>query len=95
MFSRRIPPQLEPNALSRAVAALRTRGAAIADLTDFDLRRHPHIDLLGRTWELRDNLTSYDATYIALGEAIASPLVTCDGPLGATPGHTVRVEVIR
>ncbi|OFW01378.1 MAG: hypothetical protein A3I61_18070 [Acidobacteria bacterium RIFCSPLOWO2_02_FULL_68_18] len=34
MFSRRIPPQLEPNALSRAVAALRTRGAAIADLTD-------------------------------------------------------------
>jgi predicted nucleic acid-binding protein len=68
---------------------------AIADLTDFDLRRHAHVDLLGRTWELRNNLTSYDAVYVALAEAIASSLVTCDGPLGATPGHTVRVEVIR
>ena len=68
---------------------------AIADLTNFDLRRHPHVDLLGRTWELRNNLTSYDAMYVALAEAIASPLVTCDGPLGATAGHTVRVEVIR
>jgi predicted nucleic acid-binding protein len=68
---------------------------AIADLTDTDLRRHAHVALLGRTWELRDNLTSYDAMYIALAEAIASPLVTCDGPLGTTPGHTVRVEVIR
>ena len=68
---------------------------AIVDLADFDLRRHPHVDLLGRTWELRDNLTSYDAMYVALAEAIASPLVTCDGPLSAAPGHTARVEVIR
>ena len=68
---------------------------AIADLSNFDLRRHPHVDLLGRTWELRENLTSYDAIYVALAEAIASPLVTCDGPLGGTSGHTVRVEVIR
>ena len=67
----------------------------IADLADFDLRRHSHVDLLGRTWELRDNLTSYDAMYVALAEALASPLVTCDGPLGSAPGHTVRVEVIR
>lgn len=68
---------------------------AIADLTDFDLHRHAHVDLLGRTWELRDNLTSYDAVYVALAESLDSPLVTCDGPLGAAPGHTVRVEVIR
>jgi len=67
----------------------------IADLADFDLRRHAHVELLGRTWELRDNLTAYDAMYVALAEALASPLVTCDGPLGSTPGHTVRVEVIR
>ena len=76
------------------VPAERAEGV-IADLIDFDLRRHPHVDLLGRTWELRDNLTSYDAMYVALAEAIASPLVTCAGPLGASPGHTVRVEVIR
>ena len=68
---------------------------AIADLTDFDLRRHTHVDLLRRTWELRDNFTSYDAMYVALAEAIGSPLVTCDGALGSAPGHSVRVEVIR
>jgi predicted nucleic acid-binding protein len=68
---------------------------AIADLTDFDLRRHTHVDLLRRTWELRDNFTSYDAMYVALAEAIGSPLVTCDGALRSAPGHSVRVEVIR
>ena len=68
---------------------------AVGDLTDFDLRRHSHLHFLGRTWELRDNLTAYDAMYVALAEAIDAPLVTCDGPLGATPGHSVRIEVIR
>lgn len=68
---------------------------AIADLLDIDLRRHAHVDLLGRAWELRNNLTSYDAMYVALAEAIAAPLVTCDGPLGVTPGHAARIEVIR
>jgi len=68
---------------------------ALADLSDLDLRRHPHVDLLARVWELRDNLTSYDAVYVALAEAIASPLVTCDGPLGTAPGHTARIEVVR
>jgi len=67
---------------------------AIADLADFDLHRHAHVDLLGRAWALRNNLTAYDAMYVALAEAMASPLVTCDGPLGGTPGHVVHVEVI-
>ena len=68
---------------------------ALADLADFDLRRHAHVDLLARVWELRDNLTAYDAVYVALAEAIASPLLTCDAPLAAAPGHTARIEVIR
>lgn len=68
---------------------------ALADLVDVDLRRHPHVDLLGRVWELRDSVTSYGAVYVALAEALASPLVTCDAPLGASPGHSVRIEVIR
>jgi predicted nucleic acid-binding protein len=68
---------------------------ALADLADFDLRRHPHVDLLGRVWELRNNVTSYDAVYVALAEALASPLVTCDAPLGASPGHTAQIDVIR
>lgn len=68
---------------------------ALADLTDFDLRRHTHSYLIGRAWELRDNLTVHDAMYVALAEALDAALITCDGPLGATPGHAVRIEVIR
>lgn len=68
---------------------------AIEDLTVFHVLRHPHVDLLGRAWELRDNVTAYDAMYVALAEALDAPLVTCDGPLGATPGHAALVEVIR
>jgi predicted nucleic acid-binding protein len=67
---------------------------AIADLTDLDLHRHSHLDLLGRAWKLRDNITAYDAMYVALAEAIDAPIVTCDEPLARTPGHRARVELI-
>ena len=67
---------------------------AIADLTDFDLHRHRHPDLLRRAWKLRENVTAYDAMYIALAEALDAPIVTCDAPLGRAPGHRARIEVI-
>ena len=67
---------------------------AIADLLDLDLHRHAHVDLLGRAWRLRDNLTAYDAMYVALAEAIAAPIVTCDNPLANAPGHRARIELI-
>jgi predicted nucleic acid-binding protein len=67
---------------------------AIADFTDLDLHRHAHLDLLGRAWRLRDNITAYDAMYVALAEAIDAPIVTCDGPLAKAPGHQARIEVI-
>ena len=67
---------------------------AIADLTDLDLHRHAHLDLLGRAWKLRDNISAYDAMYVALAEAIEAPMVTCDGPLAKAPGHRARIEVI-
>jgi predicted nucleic acid-binding protein len=69
--------------------------AAIEDLTDFDISRHSHLDFLARVWELRHNLTAYDGMYVALAEALDAPLVTCDAPLGVTPGHEARIEVIR
>ena len=68
---------------------------AVEDLTGLDIRRHSHVDWLGRAWALRDNLTAYDAMYVALAGAIDAPLVTCDGPLGTAPGHAVRIDVIR
>jgi predicted nucleic acid-binding protein len=67
---------------------------AIADLADLDLHRHPHFDLLGRAWKLRDNISAYDAMYVALSEAIEATMVTCDGPLAKARGHRARIEVI-
>jgi predicted nucleic acid-binding protein len=66
---------------------------AIADLTDLDLHRHAHLDFVSRAWKLRDNITTYDAMYVALAEAIEAPIVTCDSPLAEAPGHRARIEV--
>jgi predicted nucleic acid-binding protein len=68
---------------------------AIADLADFDLHRHAHVDLLTRAWKLRENVTAYDAMYVALAEALDAPLVTCDTPLAKAPGHRAHIEVIQ
>src|SRR5580692_12463589 len=68
--------------------------AALADLADFPLRRYPHEFLLSRVWDLRNNLTAYDAVYIALAEAIDAPLLTRDQQLAAAAGHHARVELV-
>jgi predicted nucleic acid-binding protein len=68
--------------------------AALADLADFPLRRYPHQFLLPRVWELRRNLTAYDAVYVALAEALDAPLLTRDRRLAAAPGHHARVELV-
>jgi predicted nucleic acid-binding protein len=67
---------------------------AIADLTDLDLHRHAHLELLARAWKLRANISAYDAMYVVLAEAIEATMVTCDGPVARTPGHRARIEVI-
>jgi predicted nucleic acid-binding protein len=67
---------------------------AIADLADLDLHRHTHLDLLARAWQLRENVTAYDAMYIALAEALDAPVVTCDLPLAKAPGHRARIEAV-
>ena len=67
--------------------------AALADLADFPLRRYPHGFLLPRVWELRDNLTAYDAVYVALAEALDAPLLTRDRRLAAAAGRHARAEL--
>jgi predicted nucleic acid-binding protein len=67
--------------------------AALDDLAGFALRRYPHDLLLRRIWELRANLTAYDAAYVALAEHLGAVLLTRDGRLAAAPGHRASVEV--
>ena len=78
---------------SREVSPARA-AEAIADLIDLDLHRHAHLDLLTRAWKMRDNVTAYDAVYVALAEALGATVVTCDAPLGKAPGHRTSVEVV-
>ena len=66
---------------------------AIDDLVDFPLHRYPHELLLPRMWQLRENLTAYDAAYVALAEALDAPLATLDKKLAAAAGRLVKIEV--
>jgi predicted nucleic acid-binding protein len=66
----------------------------LRDLVDLPMQRHSHDWLLPRVWELRHNLTAYDALYVALAEALDAPLVTRDGRLAAVPGHQAKVELV-
>jgi len=51
-------------------------------------------EVLTRAWPLRENLTAYDAMYIALAEALDATMSTCDSPLARSPGHRARNEAI-
>jgi len=66
----------------------------IEDLSDLDLHRHAHLNLLTRAWQLRENVTAYDAMYVALAEALDASMITCDSPLARAPGHRARIEAI-
>ena len=68
--------------------------AALADFVDLPLHRHPHHFLMPRVWELRNNLTAYDAVYIALAEVLDAPLLTHDRRLAAAAGHRAQIELV-
>jgi predicted nucleic acid-binding protein len=67
---------------------------ALDDLADLPLARYSHEVLLTRVWELRENLTAYDAVYVALAEALDAPLVTRDARLAGAPGHEATIEIL-
>lgn len=66
---------------------------AHADLLDLPVDLFPYEVLAQRVWQLRGNLTSYDAAYVALAEALDAPLITLDRRIASAPGIACRVEV--
>lgn len=67
---------------------------ALMDLVDLPVRRYPHDLLLPRIWILRNNLSAYDAAYVALAEALGAPLLTRDQRLATAAGHRARIELV-
>ncbi len=81
-------------AVARGVLAAERGAAALEDWRALDVERYPHAPLLPRVWELRANLTAYDAVYVALAESLSTVLVTSDRRLAAAPGVRARVELL-
>ena len=79
--------------LAEAITARRFR-AAIEDLLMLPIARFPLAPLMIRAYELRANVTAYDASYIALAEGLACPLVTADTRLARAPGIRCAVQVL-
>jgi len=90
--------------LIEAVSALRSmtlRGSlprdqladAVQRIVDFELDVWPTAPLLGRVLQLIDNVTAYDAAYLALAEELSTTLVTLDRRLATVPGVRCAVRV--
>jgi predicted nucleic acid-binding protein len=97
------PELIEPetlNALRRLVdggsVSDRRATEAISDLANARLIRYPHAPLRERIWDLRHNLTTYDAAYLALAEALDDPvLLTGDGGLASQATGALGSDAVR
>src|SRR3546814_3685875 len=83
-------PHLADSEVAHALRSMVLRGDVTADDATLAITTWGRLGidrvgvagLLGRVWDLRHNLTAYDATYVAVAEALGAPLVTADGRLG-------------
>ena len=74
--------------------SLARAGDFLTDFDDMPIRRWPSAGgLRRRTFQLRNNVSAYDAAYIALAEALACPLLTRDARLARSSGHSVPILV--
>lgn len=65
----------------------------LEELSGLPMRRYEHVSLVARAFELRANVTMYDAIYLALAEVLDAPLLTADAGLADVPGSTAVVDV--
>jgi predicted nucleic acid-binding protein len=81
--------------MARRSAALATSApSALRHLAGLPVRRMPLAPLLSRMWDLRDNITPYDAAYVALAEQLRATLITCDVRLASAPAAKCTFDVI-
>ncbi len=66
---------------------------AIQDLLDLRVTRYPHFVFLPHIWRLRDNLSAYDAAYVALTEKLGATLITRDALLASASARRVSIEL--
>jgi predicted nucleic acid-binding protein len=69
--------------------------AAIDDLESIDVDRYPTLPLMRRAFELRANVTSYDAAYVALAEVLGCELITGDARLANAPGARCAIRLLQ
>ena len=67
---------------------------ALRDIDAMGIIRIANTLLIERVWELRHNLSAYDAAYIALAELLGTTLLTRDRRLASAPGHEARIELL-
>jgi predicted nucleic acid-binding protein len=84
-----------PELVDLEVQSVLRAAVALGDLASAPLHRAPHRPLLSRAWELRDNLTTYDAAYVALAEVLGVSLLTADSRLANAPGIRCEVDLVQ
>ncbi|MGH3282178.1 MAG: type II toxin-antitoxin system VapC family toxin [Trebonia sp.] len=84
---------LRKRCLAKTISASRF-AAAIGDLEDLTIDRYPTLRFMRRAYELRDNVTAYDAAYVALAETLGCELLTADQRLSAATGPRCSIRLL-
>jgi len=80
--------------LTKGSIALPDAELALAEFLQAPIQRYTHESLVPPVWQLRQNLTAYDAAYVALAETLGVDLLTIDRRIGSAPGVRCRVITV-